>query len=411
MIDTKMLLPGWSNSVRQIVATARHVSAKHLNILSPPSTLTKALSDSHPDNTIWLTSYLEEIQGLLRMNTFTIISEAEYLKLVKEHGIFAIPTMCVLTIKFDGHGNPEQAKSRTVALGNLEQTDYSKGDCYAPVASHYTVRLILCLAILSNRLLKKDDCKNAFVQSKLDELIVVRPPPGYPFSDPKTLWLLNKSLYGLRRAPRYWWDKISAIFLQLNLRACPNEPCYFVGEPLPGHPPIHVVLYVDDFIYFSESDQVEAHFEHLLKEKCVVDFMGTVDYFLGVRFDWNTTNKNNISCKLVQQVYIESLIHKMDLADCRIDPSMTPYRSGLPVDSLPKGSSDISSALQEKLTSIYRSYIGMLTCISTSTRPDIASAVSFFSTYQSCPTQAHIDSAKYVARYLNSTMCLGLLFE
>ena len=149
----------------------------------------------------------------------------------------------------------------------------------------------------------------------------------------------------------------------------------------------------------------------LLKEKCVVDFLGTVDYFLGVRFDWNTTDKSNISCKLVQQAYIESLIHKMDLTDCRVEPNMTPYRSGLLIDSLPKASPDISPATQEKLTSIYRSYIGMLTWITTSTRPDIASAVSFLSTYQSCPTQAHIDFAKYVARYLNSTMSLGLLFD
>lgn len=267
MMDKKMLLPGWSNSVRQIVATARHVSAKHLNILCVPTTLTKALCDSYPDKFIWLATYLEEIQGLLRMNTFTIITEAEYRKLVKEHGIFAIPTMCVLTIKFDGHGNPERAKSRTVVLGNLEQTEYSKGDCYAPVASHYAVRLILCLAILSNRLLKQGDCKNAFVQSELDELVVVRPPPGCPYSDPNTFWLLNKSLYGLRRAPRYWWDKISAILLQLNLFASPNEPCYFVGHPLSDHPPLHLVLYVDDFIYFSEPDEVEAHFEKSSQRK------------------------------------------------------------------------------------------------------------------------------------------------
>ena len=265
MIDTKMVLPGWSNSVRQIIATARHVSAQHLNILSAPATLSKALADSYPDRSIRLASYLEEIQGLLRMSTFTVISEAEYKKLVKEHGIFAIPTMCVLTIKFDGHGDPVRAKSRTVALGNLETTDYTKGDCYAPVASHYAVRLVLCLAILSNRLLKQGDCKNAFVQSELDDLIVVRPPAGCPYSAPNTYWPLNKSLYGLRRAPRYWWDKSFATLKELNMFACPNEPCYFVGQPLANHPPLHLVLYVDDFIYFSTSDAVEAYFENLLK--------------------------------------------------------------------------------------------------------------------------------------------------
>ncbi len=45
----------------------------------------------------------------------------------------AIPTMCVLTIKKDEQLLPLQAKSRIVALGNLEERFWSKSDPFAPV--------------------------------------------------------------------------------------------------------------------------------------------------------------------------------------------------------------------------------------------------------------------------------------
>ena len=41
-------------------------------------------------------------------------------------------------------------------------------------------------------------------------------------------------------------------------------------------------LYVDDFVYFSTSDEVEAKFERFLAAEVPVDFMGTVEWFLGI---------------------------------------------------------------------------------------------------------------------------------
>jgi hypothetical protein len=43
-------------------------------------------------------------------------------------------------------------------------------------------------------------------------------------------------------------------------------------------------LYVDDFVYFSANPAVEALFEWLLKERIKVNFMGLVEWFLGIHF-------------------------------------------------------------------------------------------------------------------------------
>lgn len=228
MIDNKHILPGWSNSVRQLVATARHVSAKSLKVVSVPKTLRRALLQDCADRLIWLAVYLEEIQGLLQMKTFRVINDKEYKALLKKHSVHAIPTMAVLTVKFDGQGDPVRAKARIVVLENLDKTPYTKGGCFAPVASHCAVRLITALAVIYNRILLQGDCKNAFVQSELTDLVVVRPPPDCAYSHPNTFWFLHKSLYGLLRVPRYWFDRINTVLSELHLHSSPNEPYMFL---------------------------------------------------------------------------------------------------------------------------------------------------------------------------------------
>ena len=43
-------------------------------------------------------------------------------------------------------------------------------------------------------------------------------------------------------------------------------------------------LYVDDFIYFSSSNEVEEKFQRILFRLINIDFMGTVKWLLGTHF-------------------------------------------------------------------------------------------------------------------------------
>eukprot|EP00957_Ditylum_brightwellii_P150773 11480024-Ditylum_brightwellii.AAC.1 len=66
------------------------------------------------------------------------------------------------------------------------------------------------------------------------------------------------------------------MFLAMVIKQCANAPCLFTSKILPDQPPIYIGLYVDDFIYFSQSDEVEKVFEHRLKHdmKMIVEFTG-----------------------------------------------------------------------------------------------------------------------------------------
>jgi hypothetical protein len=48
-------------------------------------------------------------------------------------------------------------------------------------------------------------------------------------------------------------------------------------------------MYVDGVVYFLEDPVVEALFCHLLAERCRVDFMSIVQWFLSIHFLWLIT--------------------------------------------------------------------------------------------------------------------------
>ena len=189
--------------------------------------------------------------------------------------------MFLLTIKYK-NGYPDQAISRIVVLGNLQKLNYSTHETYAPVLSLTQFRTILALAISKQRILKQGDVKNAFCNGVLPdtEVVVCTPPAGCPQSKPRTLWRLKKTLYGIFRSSLHWYKNISTFFKSIGLENSQNNPCVFTGKLLDNKPPIYIGLYVDDFCFFSESDEVENEFKNLLNTKYTVSFDDQLDWFL-----------------------------------------------------------------------------------------------------------------------------------
>jgi hypothetical protein len=131
-----------------------------------------------PDRPIWIESYLEEAQGLKEQDTYYTISGKEY-KANYKH-IQVIPSMCVQTVKKDKNGDADRAKSRIVALGNLEERVWNKSDQIAPMLRDESSRVMTSMAIQAGQQEKQGDCKNVFCQSYLpkDETIILHPSPS-----------------------------------------------------------------------------------------------------------------------------------------------------------------------------------------------------------------------------------------
>ena len=54
---------------------------------------------------------------------------------------------------------------------------------------------------------------------------------------------------------------MSKILNEIGFEAMGQDRCVFKATPISGKPPIYLGLYVDDFVYYSTSDEVEAWFE------------------------------------------------------------------------------------------------------------------------------------------------------
>jgi len=328
--------------------------------------------------------------------------------------------MCVLTVKTDENLDPSRAKSRIVVLGNLEDRYWAKCDRYAPVLQYSSLRLLTSMSVEKRRRLKQGDFKNAFVQASLpdDEITIVRPPMGDPDAALDEFWLLKKSLYGLCRAPRHWYEKMSKAMLDMGLKPSAHDPCMFVGvpstdaQPAGDHDkPIHVGIYVDDFVYFSEDAAVESRFENILKSDFKIDFMGTVNWFLGTHFKWSEHHDGHLSVLLSQKAFAQNLVERHRLGSVNYNPRVSPYRSGCPIDSFPSAKVDENDKHFVRRRQAYRSLVGGLNWLATNTRPDLAPVVSFLASYNHCPSKQHMESALYVVRYLRSTASHGIAFH
>jgi hypothetical protein len=99
---------------------------------------------------------------------------------------------------------------------------------------------------------------------------------------------------------------------------------------------------------------VEQKFERNFSSRIKVDFMGEAEYYLGTHFEWQRDPEGHITCHMSQDGYANMFVDAMGLQDAVTSPKMTPYRSGLPINTL------LSEIPRENLRLKYRSYLGML---------------------------------------------------
>jgi hypothetical protein len=415
----RILLPGHVASLFIQESLAHFVSAANL-VQEYPCSLLTALSDLHLDCDVWLRSFREEKSGIESMDTYDKINLAQYRALWEKGAPRAIPTMCALTIKPDEMLNPHQAKSRIVVLGNHEDCLWSKSDKYAPVLHPNTLCLIVSMAIEQWKVLQQGDCKNLFCWGIFppEEITIVKPPIGDPNGKSDKYWLLKRTLYGFRRSPRHWYKKIKSVLQWIGLHQNAYKPCLFTGNIInPDNPsdvtlftPLTLGIYMDDFVYFSTNPAVKAKFQQLLKKYVTVDFMGAMEWLLGMHFQWMVT-PDKVKVHLSQTGIALHLVEDNSIHLRNITPDATPYRAGLPIDACLESDKDKKFPMLIKCKQKYQSIMGSIGWLAQTTRPDLAPSHSFLSAYSNKPSHSHLNAALYVLHYIHSTIDYSFTFS
>lgn len=396
--------------------------AKLLKNVESPESVRKAMES--PDKDIWLRSMKREMESLEKLDTWSVLSADEFQRL----RVRALPSFYVLKTKNGGDTNePTEAKSRLVVCGNRDTSYFKEGDLVAPVCSYDTVLLFVATAVMQGLRLKQGDIGSAFCEAKLSpkEEVYVRPPVDCPKygkrgTHPHSILKLNKALYGLKQSPRHWYKTFVAFLNGINLETCPNEECSFIGSVIPGRAPLRLVIYVDDFLYYSEDKDVEAEFERLVTARFKVKLDELVGHFLGVDFSWH----KNGSVTLSQQGFAKNMVDEFFADGITYDnPKVkqthrnnVPYVCGVDIESIPTAV-QLSSAdptdkrLHARGVKEYRHLIGQLNWLATRTRPDLLYVTTRLARALAHPQGDHVTAYKQVLRYLHCTAELGLTFS
>nr|GFD10715.1 retrovirus-related Pol polyprotein from transposon TNT 1-94 [Tanacetum cinerariifolium] len=105
-------------------------------------------------------------------------------------------------------------KARLVARGYRQEEGIDFEESFAPVARIKAIRIFLAFAAQMNMVVYQMDVKTAFLNGNLREEVYVSQPDGFVDADnPNHVYKLKKALYGLKKAPRAWYDMLSSFLL------------------------------------------------------------------------------------------------------------------------------------------------------------------------------------------------------
>nr|GFA88251.1 retrovirus-related Pol polyprotein from transposon TNT 1-94 [Tanacetum cinerariifolium] len=124
--------------------------------------------------------------------------------------VMIIALKWIYKIKFDEYGEILKNKARLVAKGYRQEEGIDFEESFALVARIKAIRIFIANATSKNMIIYQMDVKTAFLNGELKEEVYVSQPEGFVDLDrPTHVYRLEKALYGLKEAPRAWYDTLS----------------------------------------------------------------------------------------------------------------------------------------------------------------------------------------------------------
>ncbi|KAI5727868.1 hypothetical protein M8J77_007947 [Diaphorina citri] len=324
----------------------------------------------------WLDAMNNEMQAPNENNTWTEIPKPKNVNVVS----------CKWVFKEKKDGNKSIYKARLVARGFQQDEKFNFEDTYAPVAKLQTLRILLAVSLHKKLDIQQMDVVCAFLNGDIDETVYMQKPDGFQ-SDSNSVLRLNKSLYGLKKSPKYWNNKLNDFLLKQGYQRSAYDLCLYVKNGT------YILVYVDDILLFSD-DQIEIKWlkEHF-NENFKMKDLGNISKFLGMNI---TQEKDKIIIN--QTEYIKLILKKFNMDQCK--PVTVPIEPNFIY------SGDYDSKYEAKC----RSLIGALLYVSLCSRPDIMVSVSILARYQHIANECLWIALKRVLRYLQGTINLSLEF-
>ena len=341
---------------------ARIFKPKLYQISTQPQTALPLNTSEALKEPSWKMAMEDEYNALIKNETWTLIPNYSSYKLIRNKWVYRV--------KENPYGTINKYKARSVVKGFLQIPYIDFTETFNPIVKAATIRIILTLAVNNDWMLRQVDINNAFLNGELTKMVYMPQPEG--FMDKSRLnhiCILKKALYGLRQAPRAWFDKLKGA---LNSWGFENSKCdTSLFFRMTKFEIVILLIYVDDIIITGDnSSSIEELVSNLNKDFALKD-LG--NFFLKIQ-----VNRNQNTILLSQTKYVQDLLAKTEMSNCKgIEP---------PFSTTEKLKKNEGEKFHDP--TLYRSVIGSLQ-YTILTRPEFAYLVNKLSQYMSDPRQPH----------------------
>ncbi len=230
----------------------------------------------------------------------------------------------------------------------------------------------------------------AFLQAPIDSDVFCHLPAGFHVSggneNTEYILQLQKNLYGTKQAAVNWYKMLKEGLKKQGFSQSKIDPCLFLKQDA------LIVTYVDDCLIFGKEQKIISELiNSLRKDFKLIDEGPDVNAFLGIKLEKDT---NTGMLTMTQPALISRILKELSLDKGNVKLHDTPGNK-----ILMKSDRDPEREQQWN----YRSVIGMLMFLASSTRPDILFVVHQCVKFNSCPRKSHEIVVKRVGRYLRRT--------
>nr|GEY36956.1 hypothetical protein [Tanacetum cinerariifolium] len=302
------------------------------------------------------------------------------------------PEMCMYALTVSTT-EPKNIKEAMADSAWIEEEGIDFEVSFAPVARLEAVRIFIAYEAHKSFPVYQMDVKTAFLNGPQKEEVYVAQPDGFVDPDhPEKVYRIRKSLYGLKKALRAWYNELSKFLTSKGFTKGTIDPTLFTiryEEEI-----LLVQIYIDDIIFGSTNPKYTKRFEKLMHNRFETSLIGEMKFFLGLQI-----HQSPHGIFINQAKYTLKILHKHSIEKGQ--------SIGTPMATKPKLDADLSRNPVDQTD--YHSKIGSLMYL-TSSRPDIVQSVCFCARYQSRPTEKHLKEVKRIFRYLRCTINMGLWY-
>ena len=186
--------------------------------------------------------------------------------------------------KLNVEGKEEKHKSRLVAKGYSQVEGLDFGEIFSPIAKLTSIIFLLSIAASFDLKVEQMDVKTSFLHGDLEEEIYMKKLEGFIVKGKNEVCKLKKSLYGLKKSPRMWYQNFDTYILELGFVRSKDDNCVYSKQV--GDHFINIVLFL-----IENNKDVIKEVKSQLSSKFDMKDLGAANFIPGMEIRRDRANK------------------------------------------------------------------------------------------------------------------------